>query len=177
MGRSGVSLRAGLLALGLVLASGCSPAVSEAPGNIAVGEIGAGKAVPGIVTHPESGLEVIPLTVTSTGGKVHRFQVEIALSRFEQAQGLMFRRAMGADEGMLFPFDAPRQANFWMRNTVIPLDIIFIGEDDRILNIAANTVPYSEAEIPSKGDAAAVLELIGGRTAQLGIKAGDTVAW
>ena len=126
--------------------------------------------------HPVSALPVIPLTVT-TAGKAHRFEVEIARSGEEQAKGLMFRTAMGANEGMIFPMDPPRSAAFWMRNTVIPLDIIFIGTDRRILNIAANTVPYSEASLASSGAVSAVLELNGGRTAQLGIGLGDHVEW
>lgn len=161
---------AGLAMLAMVAA--CSPGVSEAPGTTVPGrDAGAALSV-----HPESGLEIIPVTVTS-GKRTHRFQAEIALSQFEQAKGMMFRTAMRPDEGMLFPFDKPRQASFWMRNTVIPLDIIFIGENDRILNIAANTVPYSEVQLLSEGEAAAVLELVGGRAAQLGIKAGDQVQW
>ena len=84
---------------------------------------------------------------------------------------------MGADEGMIFPMDPPRDAKFWMRNTVIPLDIIFIGTDRRILNIAANAVPYSLQPIPAAGTVSAVLELNGGRAAQLGIVAGDRVEW
>ena len=126
--------------------------------------------------HPESGLRIIPLTVTDDG-KRHEFRVELAQSRYEQAKGLMFRTAMGADEGMLFPMDPPRQASFWMKNTVIPLDIIFIGGDRRILNIAANAVPYSEKNLDSDGLAAAVLELNGGRAAELGIAPGDKVDW
>ncbi len=147
-------------------AAGCSPAVSEAPAKVAQAE----------ATHPESGLAVIPLSVTGSG-KTHRFRVELARDRLEQARGLMFRTAMGADEGMLFPLDPPRTASFWMKNTVIPLDIIFIGRDRRILNIAANTVPYSEDNILSEGEAVAVLELVGGRAAQLGIAPGDKVTW
>ena len=159
--------RAILAALGLLaMVGGCSPAVSEAPHP----------ATRTQATHPESGLVVIPLSVTSANGK-HPFRVELARSRFEQARGLMFRTAMGADEGMLFPLDPPRPASFWMKNTVIPLDIIFIGRDRRVLNVAAKTVPYSEDPIPSEGDVAAVLELVGGRAAQLGIAAGDKVAW
>lgn len=154
-------------ALGLLaLAGGCSPAVSEAPNQTTQTQ----------ATHPESGLAVIPLSVTSANG-VHPFRVELAKGRFDQAKGLMFRTEMGADEGMLFPLDPPRPASFWMKNTVIPLDIIFIGPNRRVLNVAASTVPYSEDPIPSEGDAAAVLELVGGRAAQLGIAAGDKVSW
>ena len=126
--------------------------------------------------HPESGLPVVPLTVTHAGRR-HAFRVEVARDEMEQAKGLMFRTQMGADEGMIFPMVPPRLASFWMKNTVIPLDIIFIGADRRILNVAANAVPYSETPIPSWGKAGAVLELNGGRAAELGIVAGDRVDW
>lgn len=128
------------------------------------------------VRHPVSGLLVVPLSVTSAG-KRHAFRVEVAGTRAEQARGLMFRTEMGADEGMIFPMEPPRDASFWMKNTVISLDIIFIGPDRRILNIAANTVPYSEAPVPSAGLTAAVLELSAGRAAQLGLAPGDKVEW
>jgi uncharacterized membrane protein (UPF0127 family) len=126
--------------------------------------------------HPESGLRVIPLKVKSAG-RAHAFRVEVATTPQEQAKGLMFRTKMGADEGMIFVNDPPRRAAFWMRNTVIPLDIIFIGTDHRILNIAADAVPYDERPLPSAGVTSGVLELNGGRAAQLGIKAGDKVSW
>ena len=126
--------------------------------------------------HPVSGLTVIPLTVTS-GDKVHVFKVEVARTAQQQARGLMFRTAMGADEGMLFPMDPPRGASFWMRNTVISLDLIFVGVDGRISNIAANAVPYDESPLRSAGLVTAVLELNGGRAAELGLKAGDKVSW
>ncbi len=159
--------RALVAALGLLaLAAGCSPAVSDAPSQAAQVQ----------ARHPESGLALIPVTIKSTGG-VHRVTAELARSRYEQAKGLMFRTAMGADEGMLFPFDQPRQASFYMRNTVIPLDLIFIGQNRRILNVYDNAEPYSERLILSEGLAIAVLELVGGRAAQLGIKAGDKVEW
>jgi uncharacterized protein len=129
------------------------------------------------VVHPESGLEVIPLTVVH-GNRRHTFKVELAKSSADQARGLMFRTEMGPDEGMLFPFAAPRDGvSFWMKNTVIPLDIIFIGTNGRILNIAAMTEPYSLTPIPAAGTAAAVLELNGGRAAELGIGPGDKVEW
>ena len=103
--------------------------------------------------------------------------LELARSEAEQEKGLMFRTAMGADEGMIFPMQPPRSAAFWMKNTVIPLDIIFIGSDHRILNIAANARPYDETPLPSEGAAAGVLELVGGRAAQLGIGPGDRAEW
>jgi len=126
--------------------------------------------------HPESGLAIVPLTIV-TGGKSHAFRVEVARTAQEQAKGLMFRTALGPDEGMIFPMNPPRDASFWMRNTVIPLDIIFIGTDRRILNIAANATPYSETPLPSAGPVIGVLELAGGRAAELGIAPGDTVTW
>lgn len=126
--------------------------------------------------HAQSGLPVIPLTVASSNGK-HTFRVELARTEQDQAKGLMFRTAMGKDEGMIFPMVPPRTASFWMRNTVIPLDLIFVGQDHRILNIAANAVPYDETPLFSSGVSIAVLELNGGRAAQLGIKAGDKVEW
>jgi uncharacterized membrane protein (UPF0127 family) len=119
---------------------------------------------------------VVPLTVTH-GTRRHAFRVEVARDGAEQARGLMFRTSMGADEGMIFPMSPPRSASFWMKNTVMPLDIIFIGPDRRIINIAANTVPYSEAPVPSAGPVSAVLELVAGRSAALGIAAGDKVDW
>jgi uncharacterized membrane protein (UPF0127 family) len=126
--------------------------------------------------HPVSGLEVIPLTV-SQDGKVHRFRVEVARTDAEQARGLMFRTEMGPNEGMLFPSERPQARSFWMKNTVIPLDLIFVGPDGLITNIAANAVPYSLEPIPSAGAAIAVLELNGGRAAELGIRPGARVTW
>jgi uncharacterized membrane protein (UPF0127 family) len=123
-----------------------------------------------------SGLAVIPLRVVTATGD-HRFRVEVAASSAQQEKGLMFRNAMGADEGMIFPMIPARPAAFWMHNTVIGLDIIFIGADHKVLNIAANAVPRDETPLPSKGDAAAVLELNAGRAAQIGMKPGDTVSW
>lgn len=125
--------------------------------------------------HPESGLAVVPLTVTAAKGG-HRFRVEVAASPAEQQKGLMFRTALGPDEGMIFPGGPPEIRSFWMKNTVIPLDLIFIGPDRRILNIARGE-PYSLEPIPSAGPAINVLEINAGRAAQLGIKPGDVVAW
>ncbi|MEP6870180.1 MAG: DUF192 domain-containing protein [Novosphingobium sp.] len=123
-----------------------------------------------------SGLPVIPLTIMHQGKK-HNFRVEVAASEAEQEKGLMFRAQMGADEGMIFPMDPPRHASFWMRNTVISLDIIYIGVDRRVLNIAANAVPYSETPLYSDGRVSAVLELNAGRAKELGVGKGDLVRW
>jgi uncharacterized membrane protein (UPF0127 family) len=125
--------------------------------------------------HPVSGLPVIALQVHAAD-KVHRFQVELARTDAEQARGLMFRSKMGPDEGMIFPYAPPRQVAFWMKNTVIPLDIIYIGADRRILNIS-RAVPYDETPLPSAGAASGVLELNAGRSAALGIGPGDRVDW
>lgn len=126
--------------------------------------------------HPVSGLPVVPLTVSS-GEKTHRFQVEMAATPTDQARGLMFRTEMKPNEGMIFPRDQVGQASFWMKNTPLPLDIIFIGPDRKITNIAANTVPYSLQPVTSDGLASAVLELNAGRAAELGIEPGDRVQW
>ena len=123
-----------------------------------------------------AGLEQVSLTVASSTGK-HRFTVEVAKTSEEQAMGLMYRNKLAPDRGMIFPFDPPRGASFWMRNTLIPLDMIFVRADGSIANIAANTVPYSEEPVPSDGPVAAVLEIAGGRSAELGIKPGDKVEW
>jgi uncharacterized membrane protein (UPF0127 family) len=152
------------LALG---AAACSPQ-SAAPGPT--------PAASAPATHPLSGLDVIPLTI-SQNGKTHDFRVEVARTMEQQEKGLMFRTAMGLDEGMLFPSEQPAQRSFWMKNTVIPLDIVFIGPDHRISNIAANAVPYSLDPINSEGPAIAVLELNGGRAAQLGFTRGAQVTW
>jgi uncharacterized protein len=139
-------------------------------------ERGAGSTAAQPSVHPVSGLQVIDLTVSSRGEE-HRFRVEVAATPQQQQRGLMFRTEMGADEGMIFPLPQVRMASFWMRNTVIPLDIIFIGPDNRVLNIAAMTTPYSEESVPSIAPAKAVLELNGGRAAELGIAPGDLVDW
>ncbi|MEZ5694644.1 MAG: DUF192 domain-containing protein [Altererythrobacter sp.] len=130
----------------------------------------------GPAVHPESGLEVVPLTVTS-GEKVHKFRVEIAATPEQQRQGLMFRAELPPDEGMIFPYATPQPLGFWMKNTPLPLDIIFIGADGRILNIAANTTPYSLESVYSVGLATLVFEIPGGRAAELGIEPGDLVEY
>jgi uncharacterized membrane protein (UPF0127 family) len=118
----------------------------------------------------------VPLTIRS-GSRSHKFTVEVARTAQEQATGLMNRQSLAPDRGMIFPYDPPQPASFWMRNTLIPLDMIFIRADGTIARIVENTVPLSLEPVPSLEPVAAVLELAGGRSSQLGIKAGDRVDW
>ncbi|MCF8706880.1 DUF192 domain-containing protein [Rhizorhapis sp. SPR117] len=118
----------------------------------------------------------VTLTIQS-GDKTHTFNIEVARTSQEQEKGLMFRKFLPDDGGMLFPFDPPQIASFWMKNTVIPLDILFIRPDGTISFIAANTEPYSLVPVSSGQIDAAVLEIAGGRAEALGIKAEDAVRW
>ena len=120
--------------------------------------------------------KLVPLTVTTAGG-VRRFQVEVARTPEEQEKGLMFRTEMPADQGMIFPMSPPRVATFWMKNTVLPLDLVFIRADGTIARIAERAVPYSLDVIDSGEPVAAVLELNGGAAATAGMAAGDKVSW
>ena len=131
---------------------------------------------PAASVHPVSGLAVIPLTVTSGDERI-AFSVEVADTPEAQARGLMFRTELGDNEGMIFPYDGTRAQSFWMKNTPLPLDIIYIGPDRRISNIAAETEPYSLEPVYSVGPVLGVLELRGGRAAELGIEPGDLVEW
>ena len=103
------------------------------------------------------------------------FQVEMAVSPAQRSQGLMFRESLEEDRGMLFDFGQPQQATMWMRNTYVPLDMLFIDEHGRITQIAADAQPLSDAVIASRERVRAVLELRGGVSAKLGIKPGDRV--
>jgi uncharacterized membrane protein (UPF0127 family) len=123
----------------------------------------------------QSGLREVPLTVRSATG-AHRFTVEVAATPEQQEIGLMFRRAIDPDRGMIFPYDPPQAVAFWMKNTLIPLDMVFIRADGTIVRIATAT-PLSLDPVPSGEPVAAVLEIAGGRAAQLGIDAGDKVDW
>lgn len=118
----------------------------------------------------------VPLTIT-TPGATHRFDVEVARTPDQQARGLMYRTRLGPREGMIFPMNPPRVASFWMKNTVIPLDIIFVRIDGTIARIAARTTPYSLAPVDSGEPVAAVLEIAGGRAAALGVTEGARVTW
>jgi uncharacterized membrane protein (UPF0127 family) len=134
------------------------------------------QAGPGQVAKAESGLELIPLEIRSAG-KVHRFTVEVARTPDEQARGLMYRESLAPDRGMLFPYSPPEVASFWMKNTFIPLDMIFIRADGTIARIADNTIPQSLESVTAGEPVAAVLEIAGGRSSELGITESDTVSW
>lgn len=128
-------------------------------------------------TKSANGLSIVPLEVRTASGKRHKFRVEVARTESEQARGLMFRDSLASDAGMIFPMDPPRTASFWMKNTVIPLDIIFVRPDGAIARIAAETIPYSLDPVESGEPVSAVLEIAGGRAAELGIAEGDKVTW
>jgi uncharacterized membrane protein (UPF0127 family) len=114
------------------------------------------------------------LTIENDAGK-HRFAIEVARTSDQLQQGLMFRQKMAPDAGMLFLYDPPQPVAMWMMNTLIPLDMLFIGADGRIINIRERAVPGSTATIESAGPARAVLELNGGTAARLKLKPGDRV--
>jgi uncharacterized protein len=111
--------------------------------------------------------------VTKSG--VHAFAVELAVNDAERSRGLMFRKELPEGHGMLFDFKTDQPVNFWMHNTYISLDMIFIQGDGRILHIAENTQPLSDALVPSGGPVRAVLEVIAGTARKFGIAPGDRV--
>jgi uncharacterized membrane protein (UPF0127 family) len=133
-------------------------------------------AQPAAARTSPAGLDLVSLTIDGRGRR-HDFTVEVARTPEQQEQGLMERRALAPDAGMLFPFDPPRPASFWMRNTLIRLDMLFIRPDGTIARVAANTVPLSETPVAVEESLTAVLELRGGRAAELGIREGDRVSW
>lgn len=113
--------------------------------------------------------------VIESGGQRHRFAIEMADTDERRALGLMYRTVLPADAGMLFDFKVDQPVAMWMRNTRIPLDMVFIRRDGRIANIAQRTVPFSEASIFSSGPVRAVLELNSGTAERLGLRPGDRV--
>ena len=102
--------------------------------------------------------------------------VDIAATPEQQERGLMFRRSLGPGQGMIFPYDPPQNVSFWMKNTLIPLDIIFIRPDRTIARIT-NAKALDETSLPSGEPIDGVLEIRGGRAAELGIQPGDVVDW
>ena len=118
-----------------------------------------------------------PLTIERDGEIIAAFDIEVADDPSERSRGLMFRTELGDHEGMIFPYDGTTAQSFWMKNTPLALDIIYIGPDGRISNIAAMTEPYSLEPVYSVGPVLGVLELRGGRAEELGVSPGDLVEW
>lgn len=116
------------------------------------------------------------LTVETDSG-AHNYTVEVAKSDRERAMGLMFRRTLPESSGMIFIYDPPQPVAMWMRNTYIPLDMIFIAADGTVRRIEVHTEPFSTDIIPSGGDVAAVLELNAGQAEKIGVKPGDRVVF
>lgn len=115
-----------------------------------------------------------PLAILAKDGR-RAFQVEVMRNDAQRAKGLMYRRSMAADHGMLFDFERPLPVNMWMKNTYIPLDMVFIRSDGSIARIAADTEPLSTRIVASGEPVLAVLELNAGTAAKLGIRAGDRI--
>lgn len=113
--------------------------------------------------------------VIVTGGRELKFEVDMATTEAQREHGLMFRKELGAYEGMLFDFFREQPVAFWMKNTLIPLDMVFIAADGTVRHVHANAVPMSTDTIPSEGPVRAVLEINGGTARMLGIKVGDKV--
>lgn len=125
---------------------------------------------PALATFPQNELHI-----ETAAGKSYRFRVEIAATVKQRAQGLMFRRRLAPDAGMLFDYGREVTVSMWMKNTLLPLDILFISSDGSIVNIAQRTVPGSLAPIPSARPVRGVLEINAGTSSRLGLRPGDKV--
>lgn len=119
----------------------------------------------------------VPVILVPKDGKAHRLTAEIALTPEEQARGLSGRKSIDADDAMLFPLFPPRLPSFWMKDTLVSLDIIFVRTDGTIDMIAANTKPLDLTPISSGTPASGVIELRGGQAKKLGLDVGDRVSW
>jgi uncharacterized membrane protein (UPF0127 family) len=144
----------------LLLASSLLPAVASAQ--------------PG-VDRPQPRLREEPLVIVGRDGTRHEFRVEMAVRPEDQTIGMMFRTSMQPNEGMLFDWGSPRESAMWMRNTLIPLDMVFIAADGRVHRIHERAVPQSLATIESRGPVRATLELQGGTAERLNLRVGDRV--
>jgi uncharacterized protein len=148
----------------LVALIACSP---QAPAQNAPAETNDPRA--------QIGLREVPLTIRAKNG-IHHFNVQVAATPGEQERGLMFVKSLAGDRGMIFPYDPPQDVAFWMKNTLIPLDIIFIRSDGTIVRIT-KAEALDLTPLPSGEPIAAVLEIRGGRAAELGITEGDVATW
>ena len=144
-----------VLALGLGMALALAPARAFAQGSPAA---------------VETALEALEI-VTASGS--HQFSVEVMRDDSQRARGLMYRRSMPQDRGMLFDFKREEPVSMWMKNTYLSLDMVFVDRSGRVINVAENTEPLSERIIPSGAPAYAVLELNAGSARRIGLKAGD----
>jgi len=115
--------------------------------------------------------------VIHAGGSAYKFEVEIVTTPETRAQGLMFRKSLAANGGMLFVYPDEQPVSFWMKNTLIPLDMLFVRADGSIAHIAHNAIPHDEIPIDSGAAVKAVLEVNGGTATALGIKEGDRVEY
>lgn len=115
------------------------------------------------------------LDIVTKSGTRHAFRVEMAITSNQQSQGLQWRKNLAEDAGMLFDFGSPKPASFWMKNTFISLDMVFIAGNGEIVKIVRNTLPLSFEVIPSDVPVRAVLEVRAGTAARLGFKPGDRV--
>jgi uncharacterized membrane protein (UPF0127 family) len=120
--------------------------------------------------------QTVPLSIATRHGR-RNFRVEVAATPAQQERGLMFRTVLAPGAGMIFPMSPARPATFWMKNTLIPLDMIFVREDGTIARVAANTKPETLDLVDSGEPVIAVLEIAGGEAAKQGIAAGDRVRW
>ncbi len=132
-------------------------------------------AQPAEPTAAQPRLPTAKLTIISRNNVKHDFTVELAETDAQQETGEMFRTSVPENEGMLFDWHTPRDVPMWMKNTLVPLDMIFIGPDGTVTHIAEDAVPQSLAVIPSMGTVRATLEVQGGLTAKLDIRVGDKV--
>jgi uncharacterized membrane protein (UPF0127 family) len=128
-----------------------------------------------IVTLGRAGTAELSRLTIDSGQGAQMFNVELATTPDQMQVGLMFRQKLAPDAGMLFVYPSEQQVAFWMKNTVIPLDMLFIAGNGKIRRIVERTIPLSTAVIPSVDEVRAVLEVNGGTAARLGIKPGDVV--
>jgi uncharacterized membrane protein (UPF0127 family) len=150
----------------------CVALSDSIPRRAALAGLVVGLAAGPALAKPSGGLETLDII---TGKGRARFLVEIAATPAQQRQGLMFRKSLAPDRGMLFTYARPQSAAFWMKNTLIPLDILYIAPSGKVLSIVRNARPHDETLIPSGGLVLGVLEIAGGRAAQLGVLPGDRV--
>ncbi len=158
-------LRRALLSLALLVLSSLGFALGPPTAGSALAQDG-----PGVVSFGHS-----EVTIATVAGAKYRFSVDVAETPEQLEHGLMYRDAMPADAGMLFLLGVEETASFWMRNTFLPLDMIFIARDGRITNIHHNAAPGSLAIISSTAPVLAVLEVNAGVTSRLAIRPGDRV--